>query len=131
MSDMVLKQPETLDEAVDYLKSRISQPVLDKLKNLDERSFTGSVHMSTGMNMRNAWCLWWHPNHKNKEWPKEKPALVEWFNSIGIYHADDMSGIIMTSFYRDVHGLDRDIEGQVKMYQDHWKRQGYDDGIPR
>jgi len=31
----------------------------------------------------------------------ERKELVDYFNSIGTYHPDDMSGIILTSYYRE------------------------------
>jgi hypothetical protein len=48
-------------------------------------------------------------------WEKDMP-LVKWFNERGITHADDMSAIILTSIWRRVHGMDLDIEGQIKSY---------------
>jgi len=37
-----------------------------------------------------------------------------------IYHADDMSGIILTSVYRSFFGLSLDIESQIKPYHEYW-----------
>ena len=48
--------------------------------------------------------------------------LVRWFNERGITHADDMSAIILTSIWRRVRGVDLDLEGQIKSYQDYWIR---------
>jgi hypothetical protein len=39
-----------------------------------------------------------------------------------ITHADDMSAIILTSIWRRVCGVDLDLEGQIKSYQDYWIR---------
>lgn len=124
------KKPETLDEAIDILKDFYKEN-LDEIKEMDEGSFGASVHMSNGMQIRNAWHLWWYDGHDYPDaWPAEKPKIVEYFNSIDIVHADDMSGIIMDSFHRSLRGEDLDIEGQVKKYHAHWKKQGYTDGIP-
>ncbi len=66
--------------------------------------------MGLGMWMRNNWGLW-----RGKE-------LAIYFNSIGIYHPDDMSGIILTSYYRELYGKDWEVEKQIQYYQDFWKK---------
>ena len=70
------------------------------------------VHLTSGMNMRNNWNLW----GENK--------LTKWFNNMGVYHADDMSGIIYTSLHRKLNNKDIDIEGQIEEYRKHWKKFG-------
>ena len=45
---------------------------------------------------------------------------------MGIYHADDMSGIILTSFQRHVRGQPLEVETQVKHYRKYWKDLGVD-----
>ena len=59
--------------------------------------------------IRNSWKLW------------SRGKLSKYFNSIGVFHPDDMSGIILTSYYRHLKGQDRELEKQVKYYQDFWK----------
>jgi hypothetical protein len=39
-----------------------------------------------------------------------------------ITHADDMSAIILTSIWMRARGVDLDLEGQIKSYQDYWIR---------
>jgi hypothetical protein len=85
-------------------------------ENADE---LGEIHFGHGMRLRNELGLW------------GKNELTEWFNSIGITHADDMSGIIYTSLHRKLNGKPIDLEGQVKFYQDYWKKMGYADGKPK
>jgi hypothetical protein len=41
---------------------------------------------------------------------------------MGIYHPDDMSGIILTSYHRYLNGQDIALEAQIKSYQDYWKK---------
>lgn len=124
--------PETLEEAIDVLKAFFS-PHLEKIKNMTESEFGASVHFHSGMFIRNSWKLWWYPGHpyEDKGWPKEQPKLNKWFESIGIVHADDMSGILMTCLHRNLTGQDYDLDAQVARYQSHWKKYGYPDGIPK
>jgi len=68
-------------------------------------------HFGMGMWMRNNWGLW------------QGSRLSEWFNAKGIRHPDDMSGIILNSFWRHLHGKDIDLDEQVKTYQAYWAQQ--------
>ena len=70
------------------------------------------------MSLRNKLELW----HENE--------LTKWFNSIGIIHPDDMSGIIFTSTHRRLNHKDIQLNEQIKVYQDHWRKCGFADGIP-
>ena len=102
-----MKIPKNLNEAISSLLSDIDPKDLENLKK--DGQPTG-WHFSGGMAMRNNWGLW-----KGSE-------LAKYFNSLGIYHADDMSGIIMESLVRTVRGLPIDIEGQVKHYREFWDK---------
>ena len=50
-------------------------------------------------------------------------------NALGLFHADDMSGLVISSAIRDIEGKPRDIEGEIKIYQDHWKKMGIDPSV--
>ena len=58
--------------------------------------------------LRNNWQLW------------GMSRLSFYFNNIGVYHPDDMSGIILTSYQRHLKGEDIKLEEQIKHYQDYW-----------
>jgi hypothetical protein len=47
--------------------------------------------------------------------------LAKWFNRHGIVHPDDMSGIILTSYWRRLNGKPIALASQVKYFQDYWK----------
>jgi hypothetical protein len=59
--------------------------------------------------MRNNWNLW------------TKSRLKRYFNRKGIYHPDDMSGIILKSYYRHLNDIDIDLKNQIKYYQNYWE----------
>jgi len=48
--------------------------------------------------------------------------LSKFFNDRGIYHPDDMSGIILDSYHRYLTGKDIKLDEQIKFYQDYWKK---------
>jgi hypothetical protein len=67
-------------------------------------------HMGLGMWMRNNWGLW-----------KENTKLWQFFNQKGIFHADDMSGIIFESFWRYLNNKPINLNEQVSYYIKYWK----------
>lgn len=121
--------PTNLDEAIGDLITFYEKD-LPVIINMTEDAFGTSSHFGAGLFIRNSWFLWHQePNTKYPTWPNTKPPLVKFFNDLGIYHADDMSSIILVSTYRKVHNLPIDLEGQIKTYKNHWEEEGYKDGI--
>ena len=59
--------------------------------------------------MRNNWGLW------------KGSRLSEYFHKMGVFHPDDMSGIILTSYYRRLRNEPLQVDAQVKYCQDYWK----------
>lgn len=127
----VINHPANLDEAIDAVNAEYTETDGNRIKTMSEEEFIVASHHNLGQYLRNKWCLWWQPERFHPEWPKEKPAIVTFFNDLGIFHADDMSSIILTSFYRKLTDQPVDLEGQVKHYQEFWKNQGFTDGIPK
>lgn len=103
--------PADLDAAIEFLKM---QPLRQEAENMSEKYFGGACHFSVGMHMRNTWGLW------------HNSVLAQWFKRRGIYHADDMSGIILDSFWRTINNKPVDLAGQVAYYREFWKKQGHD-----
>jgi len=100
--------PKTLEEC--YL-------ILNNIEDLDEwlscnneKSALVTVHHTIGRWIRNTWGLW----------QNEKNELVLWFNDNEIKHPDDMSSIILTSFYRYKKGFDINLEEQLEYYIEYW-----------
>lgn len=101
--------PKNLEEAVNQLMIIHHDSTKQKILEMSESEFLASAHFGLGMWMRNNWGLW-----KGKE-------LADHFNSIGIFHADDMSGLILTSYYRELKGEDWKIDEEVAVYQKFWE----------
>jgi hypothetical protein len=101
--------PCNLEEALDMLISGASPEDIKVIKSHSAEHMSSAVHFGFGIAIRNNWSLW----------EKDTP-LVNWFKGIGITHADDMSGIINTSFCHRVRGEDIALDEQVEMYQAHW-----------
>jgi len=103
-----MKKPETIHDAVfDILKAHD----IENLKNEDPAAF----HHFTGRWIRNNWSLWDTESSLHKE-----------FNAIGIFHADDMSGIILETAHRILNKEPINLAGQVNYYKAYWTKIGCD-----
>lgn len=103
--------PVDLEDAFAYFECAWSKEDLETFKNKEEKSATVSLHRGYGMNIRNGWGLW-----------KRKGKLVEFLNKKGIYHPDDMSAVIFTSFHRKLNNKPIELEKQAEFYREYWKR---------
>jgi hypothetical protein len=102
-------KPKNLEEAISQLDILLTEKDKKNIYDMTEKDYTTNSHFSTGMWIRNNWGLW------------DGQELSKYFNALGIYHPDDMSGIILCSYYRHIHSQDYKIEEQIKNYQDYWK----------
>jgi len=116
MTEEVLPEPETLEQAVAQLVAQV--PVADKIKveGITESEFTARAHHGFGTGLRNNWNLW-----------KEDSPLHQHFRALGLWHADDMSGIILTCFYRELKGIPWEVGNQITYYQEYWAALGLDE----
>jgi len=119
-----IEQPSSLESCFEYLDKKLVDK--DLFKNSPENKVLGMCHFSLGMWMRNNWYLWWSEDlakqFAEKGYPQEKPLLVKYFNEeLGIFHADDMSSIIITSYHRKLNDLTLRLDLQAKKYQDFWQ----------
>ena len=96
--------PKNLDECFVELQKVLTPEQLTEFKSKKEEKI-GEYHFSIGRWIRNFWQLW------------GQSRLRVYFNNLGIYHPDNMSGIILTSFHRHLHNKDIKLEEQIKHYQ--------------
>jgi len=86
------------------------QEVFLEWLELPEEHFIGQTHHNFGRWLRNTLELW------------HNGPPVKYFNDLGIYHADDISVIILTSVYRKYHGINLNLQDQIKRYRDYWEK---------
>lgn len=99
-----MKIPQTIDAAILEI---LMAPDIENLKDEDPAAF----HHSTGRWLRNRWALW-----------DTESALHKEFNAIGIFHADDMSGIILETAHRITNGHSPELSLQVSHYKEYWSK---------
>lgn len=100
--------PFDLDDCIQQLDKMFADSNKTKIKAMTEDDFSSRVHFDFGMWIRNNWGLW------------KGSRLSKFFNIRGIYHPDDMSGIIFDSYYRYLTGRDIKLDEQIKYYKDYW-----------
>ena len=102
--------PKDLDDCFIELKKILYPKCIEDIKN-SRKGDIPSFHFGLGRYLRNKWKLW------------GESRLVDWFNTQGIKHPDDMSGIILDSFWRNINSKPIELEEQIKFYQEYWKKQ--------
>jgi hypothetical protein len=106
---------QDLDECFEWLKNSVVD--YQEFARMKEKKALAASHMGLGTWIRNTLGLW---ADCQKEPAEERAPLVRWFNKKGIYHPDDMSGIILTSWHRKLNGKKKKIKEQVKHYREFW-----------
>ena len=101
--------PKDLEDCFAELTKMLSKEEVEKMKNGSEDQMI-HYHHGLGMWLRNNWGLW------------KGSRLKTWFKEKGIQHPDDMSGIIFDSFWRHLNDKPINLDEQIKVYQDYWKK---------
>ncbi|MDD4954586.1 MAG: hypothetical protein PHP17_00905 [Candidatus Omnitrophica bacterium] len=101
--------PENIEDCFKELRKILSPVMLEEMKQGKE-SDMAKYHRSLGMWMRNNWGLW------------SGSRLKDYFNGLGIQHPDDMSGIILTSLWRNLNNKPIELKQQIQYYQNYWKK---------
>jgi hypothetical protein len=102
--------PETLDAAVSLIMGELTDDNREFII-AGREDYEWMLPSHGGMGMRNGWGLW-----------GDSP-LSRYFHRLGIYHADDMSGIISTVVSRKVRGVPVNLEGVIAHYRTDWAEQ--------
>lgn len=103
--------PANLEECFAELGKLLPKDELKEFKDGEEDKAVSVAHFGLGMWMRNNWGLW------------SGSRLAKHFNEMGVFHPDDMSGIILRSFHRHLNNRELWLEQQVKRYQEYWEQQ--------
>lgn len=96
------KIPVNIDEALRELESQLKDGEKAEILGFEEEDFVITSHMFLGQELRNQWL-----------YPGDSP-LLKFFKAEGLFHEDDMSDILLRSFYRYLKGEDIRYEEQLK-----------------
>ena len=103
--NMKKEKPKNLTECIQMLDHILKKEDKEKAKTLTEEEFFMESHFSLGMGIRNEWIR------------SGNPELVKFFLDEGVKHPDDMSAMILISYYRHLLGKEIDLEGQISAYK--------------
>lgn len=99
--------PKDLDDCFRELDRLLRPDDIEKIKKGEIKAI--EMHMGLGMGLRNQWGLWGGSH------------LAKYFNQMGIFHPDDMSGIILESYVRRLQKLPIRLEEQIAEYKKYWE----------
>jgi hypothetical protein len=109
--------PKDIYDAHKELDKMLSIELKEEMKSGSEGDLI-KYHFGLGRWMRNNWALWAGSN------------LSEWFNSQGIRHPDDMSGIILDSYFRHLRDEPLGLKEKCQYYIRYWKIREKPSSIP-
>ena len=110
--------PSNLSECFSELDKIIdSSDEKDWFKNSTEEKVVGLTHHGFGSQLRNQWKLW-----------EKDSKMSKYFSTLGVWHADDMSGIIITSYHRHINNIKVDLKGQIEQYTNFWNEYEKENG---
>lgn len=99
--------PTTLEESVSRLYVHLEEEDKNYLKEYESSAF----HYNLGQEIRNQWKLW-----------QRNTILYNYFwNKYKIWHADDMSSIILDQLEANLKGESFDIDKEVRNYHIYWE----------
>ncbi|CCQ90131.1 conserved hypothetical protein [Nitrospina gracilis 3/211] len=99
--------PENLEEAHLELERMLPTDLIAKIKNGTEAEMA-FYHHGVGTRIRNLWL-----------WPDTR--LKKYFNERGIFHPDDMSGIILDTFWCRLNNKPFRLEERIHYYKQFWE----------
>ncbi|MBN2363861.1 hypothetical protein JXL83_06995 [candidate division WOR-3 bacterium] len=102
--------PVDIEDCFMELNKMLPEETIDKMSEGKESEMI-NYHHGLGTWIRNNWGLW------------SDSRLADYFNSLGILHPDDMSSIILDSFWKRLNGKPLELEKQVQFYIDYWENQ--------
>lgn len=100
--------PKNLDDAHAQLLQTLSVDDLARIKAMKSEDQMAEHNFDLGMGLRNTWGLW------------SGSRLAKYFNQLGVYHPDDMSSIILATFWCKLHDKPFELDRRVVYYREYW-----------
>ncbi len=93
--------PENLSQCFKQLDNMLGDNNIHEIKSKSETEFLTNSHFNIGLWIRNNWGLW------------QGSRLYYYFETKGISEPDNISSIILTSYYRNIKGHKIKLEEQI------------------
>ncbi|WP_037373645.1 DUF6794 domain-containing protein [Salinimicrobium xinjiangense] len=101
--------PYGLRSTINEIDRNLNDTVKYDFKIAPEGVATSKHHFGLGLNIRNEKNLW------------RSSLLKTFFQLNGIQHPDDMSGIILTTYHRELNNKPINFREQKRYYKEYWK----------
>lgn len=101
--------PGNLQQCFECLDILLSNEDKEFFKQNTENEVITRTHHTLGRKIRNDWGLW-----------DSNSILYKHIKNMGLEHPDDMSGLIIKSYYRIKNNLPLNIEINIKKCQKYW-----------
>lgn len=103
--------PVTFYEAVNLLDDLIDDEEDRKLfQETSVAEVEAKYHHTLGRYLRNEWRLW-----------TDGMPLRNWFVSMGMEHADDMSSLIISAWWHQLNDVWFDLDGRIELAKAYWR----------
>jgi hypothetical protein len=103
--------PDTMEEAYRFLDAKLPPDQRERFKQMTESEVVASTHFGLGMTIRNYWFR------------SGKSALPEFLYSLGARDLDDLSSMVLTSYWRYLNNKPIELEKQGAFYKRWWEEQ--------
>jgi hypothetical protein len=103
--------PDTMEEAYRFLDAKIPPDQREQFKQKTERDAVTDAHFGLGMHIRNYWFR------------SGKSALPGLLYSLGARDLDDVSSMVLTSYWRYLNNKPIELEQQGAYYKRWWEEQ--------
>lgn len=104
--------PTNLSECFDRLDEIFKDAPIEyeSFKNTSEEEAVIILHYGLGKWIRNNWGLW-----------EGNSTIFKVLSSMHLWHADDMSTLILTSYHRHINDIPLGLKKQIDHFLGHWK----------
>lgn len=103
--------PKDLKDCIRVLDSLVPDTSKVQLASMDELQAVGACHFGLGLTIRNQWGLW------------SGSRLSEYWKKKGVFHPDDMSGIILRCYHRHLTGKPMRARKLIRNSRRSWRKE--------
>lgn len=112
MEDKTYPIPKNINESFSVLDEIFNESKEDQewFKAAAEDEAVSSLHSGLGRWIRNTWGFW-----------TKDTDLYNTLKNMGLWHADDMYSLILTSYHRKLNGKELNLKQQIENHINYWK----------
>lgn len=101
--------PKDVDDSFKELEKMMPPAMVSEMKAKDEKDLS-RYDITLGRWLRKNWQLW------------GESKMAQYFRKMGIFHPDDMSTIVIVSFWRHLNEKPINLEEQVESCKAYWEK---------